>query len=118
MRHKQKGRKLGRKFQPRLALLRNLSISLLQYEKIKTTEAKAKEIKRMVDKIFSIAQKKNLAARRQIMSFLFNDAKIADKLFTNLLPRYDEKKRGGFTRIIRIGRRLGDNAPLVQIELV
>lgn len=118
MRHKQKGRKLGRPLQPRMALLRNLSISLLQYEKIKTTQAKASELKRIVDKIFVIAQKKDLAARRQLLSFLFNDAKTVDKVFTTLLPRYEATKKGGFTRIVKLGNRVGDHAPRVQIELV
>ncbi|MEI6221782.1 MAG: 50S ribosomal protein L17 [bacterium] len=119
MRHRQKARKLGRPAAPRIAMLKNLAISLLQYEKIKTTEAKAKEVKRAVDKIFSIAQKEDiLSARRALLAFLHNDQKTVEKLIAVLVPRYDKKKRGGFTRILKIGNRNGDNAPLVQIELV
>lgn len=101
-----------------MSLLRNLTISLLQYEKIKTTEARAKEIRRIADKLLAVAQAKDLSARRYLLSFLYNDAKTVDKVFTTLMSRYAANKRSGFTRIIKLGNRLGDNSPLVQIELV
>ncbi len=117
MRHKLKGRKLGRPAQPRMAMLKNLAISLLQYEKIVTTEPKAKELRRIIDRIFAKAKKQDLNARRLLISFLFNNAKVVDKVFSVLLPRFDQNKSGGYTRMYKVGFRPGDNAPKVQIEL-
>jgi large subunit ribosomal protein L17 len=117
MRHKSKGKKLGRPFQPRMAMLKNMVISLLQYEKIVTTEPKAKELKRMTDRLLAKAKTNDIAARRGLIAFLFNNAKVVDKIYTVLMPRFDKQKSGGYTRIYKLGIRPGDGTPTVQIEL-
>jgi large subunit ribosomal protein L17 len=116
MRHKVAGRKLGRPSAHRKALYRNLVTDLLNYEKITSTEAKAKEIRSMAEKMITLGKVGGLNSRRQALSFIL-DKKIADKVFNELAPRYTERP-GGYTRIIKLGPRLGDGAPMVQIELV
>lgn len=117
MRHHHKGKKLGRPFQPRMALLRSLLRSLILHERIQTTESKAKELKRVADRIFAKAKKQGLSSRRQVLAFLHNDALTTDKLFSLLSPRFDDEKQSGFVRIIKVGNRSGDNARIVQVEL-
>ena len=116
MRHQKSGRHFNRDHNARKALLRNLSTSLLEYGRITTTEAKAKELRRWVDRLITEAKADDLAARRRVARDISQD-EVADKLFSNLMPRLRERP-GGYTRIIRKGSRLGDAAPMVVIELV
>ncbi len=116
MRHRVAGRKLGRPTDHRLALFRNLVMDLLRYEKIRTTEAKAKEVRQLAEQMITKAKSGGLHERRQVLAQLY-DPQVVEKLFTTLAPRFQERP-GGYTRIIRIGPRKGDAAPLVQLELV
>lgn len=116
MRHRVAGRKLGRPTDHRLALYRNLTTDLLRYEKIRTTEAKAKEVKRLAEEMITKAKGGDLHARRQALSTLY-DPEVVEKLFSTLAPRFQERP-GGYTRIIKIGPRKGDAALVVQLELV
>jgi large subunit ribosomal protein L17 len=116
MRHQVAGRKLGRSSAHRKALFRNLVTDLLNYEKITSTEAKAKEIRSLAEKMITLGKEGGLNSRRQALSFIL-DKKIADKVFNELAPRYAERP-GGYTRLIKLGPRLGDGAPMVRIELV
>jgi large subunit ribosomal protein L17 len=116
MRHNVAGRKLGRDSAHRKALYRNLVTDLLNYEKITTTEAKAKEVRSLAEKMITLGKEGSLHARRRALTYILDD-KIADKVFVNLAPRYAERP-GGYTRIIKLGPRLGDGAPMVKLELV
>ena len=116
MRHKVAGRKLGRSSAHRKALYRNLVTDLLNYEKITTTEAKAKEIRSLAERMITLGKEGELNSRRRALSFIL-DKKVTEKIFNELAPRYAER-RGGYTRITRLGPRLGDWAPMAQIELV
>ncbi len=116
MRHRVAGRKLGRPTDHRLALYRNLTTDLLRYEKVRTTEAKAKEVRRLAEEMITKAKGGELHDRRQAMAELY-DADVVEKLFGTLAPRFQERP-GGYTRMIKIGPRKGDAAPMVQLELV
>jgi large subunit ribosomal protein L17 len=116
MRHQIAGRKLGRSSAHRKALHRNLVTDLLNYERITSTEAKAKEIRSLAEKMITLGKEGGLNSRRQALSFIL-DKKIADKVFNELAPRYAERP-GGYTRLIKLGPRLGDGAPMARIELV
>jgi large subunit ribosomal protein L17 len=116
MRHLKSGRHFNRDTKARKALMRNLCTSLLQHGRITTTEAKAKELRRWVDRLITEAKADDLAARRRVAREISQD-EVADKLFSNLMPRLRDRP-GGYTRIIRRGNRLGDAAPMVIIELV
>ncbi|HLC29881.1 MAG TPA: 50S ribosomal protein L17 [Dehalococcoidia bacterium] len=116
MRHGIAGRKLSRHTGHRMALYRNLVTDLIRHEKLKTTEPKAKEVKSMAERVITLGKKGSLHARRQALAFLY-DVKMVDKLFHVLAQRYSERP-GGYTRIVKIGIRKGDAAPLVQLELV
>lgn len=116
MRHKMAGRSLSVSTGHRKALFRNLVTDLLAYEKIKTTEAKAKEIRGIVEKMITLGRDGGLNARRQLLAFIY-DKKVVDKVFNDLAQRYAERA-GGYTRITRLGRRLGDGASMVKLELV
>ena len=116
MRHKVAGRKLGRSSSHRRALYRNLVTDLLNYEKITTTEAKAKEVRGLTEKMITLGKEGGLHSRRQALSFIL-DKKVTEKLFTDLAPKYGERA-GGYTRIIKLGPRLGDGADMVRLELV
>jgi len=116
MRHKVGGRKLGRSTAHRKALYRNLVTDLLGYEGITTTEAKAKEMRGLAEKMITLGKEGNLASRRRILAYVM-DKKIVDKIFSDLAPRYSERP-GGYTRITKLGPRLGDGAAMVRIELV
>lgn len=116
MRHLKEGRKLNRTSSHRKALLRNLVTSLLEFEKIETTDAKAKELRKVADKMITWGKRGDLHARRQALGVI-NNKKIVQKLFNDIAPRFRERK-GGYTRIIKSGRRKGDNAPLSIIELM
>jgi large subunit ribosomal protein L17 len=97
-------------------VLRNSVTSLLDKEKIVTTETRAKEIKRLADKMITLGKRGDLHARRQAMSYLTSET-VVYKLFNDLAPRYEERQ-GGYTRIIKMGNRRGDGAPMAVLELV
>jgi len=116
MRHRVAGRKLDISTGHRRLLYRNLVTDLLGYEKIVTTEAKAKEVRSLAEKMITLGKESGLNSRRQALSYILNKA-VVDKVFTELAPRYAER-HGGYTRIVKLGPRLGDGAPMVQLELV
>ena len=115
MRKRKKGRKLNREIGQRRALLKTLASSLLWREKIKTTEAKAKEVSGFVEKLITVAKKKDLASQRRLACFF--SPTLVKKLITELGPRYKARK-GGYTSIIKLGRRQSDGAKMAFIELV
>jgi|BEDMetMinimDraft_2_1075160.scaffolds.fasta_scaffold05282_3 large subunit ribosomal protein L17 len=116
MKHLKSGKRLSRPTGHRNMLLRNLSISLLDKGKIVTTEAKAKELRRHIEKIITIAKVDNFNTRRKVARFI-HDEKTLKALFTEIAPRYSDRP-GGYTRIIHKGFRAGDGAELVVVELV
>jgi len=116
MRHRKKEKILDRKKDQRRALLRGLATSLILYEKIKTTEAKAKAIKPIVEKLITKGKKHDLNTRRELLKYLYLK-NAAKKVLEELSPRYKERK-GGYLRIIKLGQRQGDAAKIVQIEFV
>ncbi|MFQ5826444.1 MAG: 50S ribosomal protein L17 [Dehalococcoidia bacterium] len=116
MRHRVAGRKLSRPTGHRMALYRNLVTDLLRYEKITTTEAKAKEVRGLAEKMITLGKEGGLNARRRALAFIL-DKKVVEKVFTDLAPRYAERP-GGYTRITKLGPRLGDGASVARLELV
>ncbi len=116
MRHRVAGRKLSRSKGHRRALYRNLVTDLLRCEKIVTTEAKGKEVRSLAEKVITLGKQGSLHSRRQALSFVL-DKGVVDKVFSDIGPRYAERQ-GGYTRLTKLGPRLGDNAPMVQLELV
>jgi len=115
-------RKLGRTTDTRLALFRNLASDLIVNERIETTEAKAKDLKRIVDKMITLGKRGDLHARRQAASFLYNkeadeETNVIQKLFDDVAKRYEERQ-GGYTRVLKLGERQGDGSKMVIIELV
>lgn len=116
MRHNNAGRRLGRTTSHRIAMFRNMVTSFLNHERITTTDAKAKELRSIAEKMITLGKKGDLHAMRQAASYI-RDKKVVTKLFTTIAPRYAERA-GGYTRIIKLGIRPGDNAPLSVIELV
>ena len=117
-------RKLGRTSAQRKALLRDLATDLIIHERIETTEARAKELRSVVDKMITLGKRGDLHARRQAAAFIRNEVADAEKgtdalqkLFADVAPRYEERQ-GGYTRILKVGPRRGDGAPVVVIELV
>ena len=112
----QKGRRLGRDSGARLALFRGLVSSLIVEERISTTASKAKEAKKVADRVIDLALRNDLHARRQIARVL-SDRGVVRRLFDTVAPRY-QKGRGGYTRLIRTGHRRGDAAPMALLELV
>lgn len=116
MAHRVKGRKLGRPTDHRLAMFRNQVTSLLRHEKIITTHAKAKEVRGFAERMITLGKRGDLNARRQALRFIY-DTDIVGKLFTELGPRYSSRP-GGYTRIVKLGPRLGDAARMAQLELV
>jgi large subunit ribosomal protein L17 len=116
MRHRVKGKKLDRKKAPREAMLKNLASSIIIYEKVKTTEAKAKTVKPLLEKIITASIKGDLASRRELIRLLPQPMAVK-KAMEILAVRYKDKK-GGYLRIIKLGKRAGDSAEMVQIELV
>jgi large subunit ribosomal protein L17 len=115
--HRIGGRKLSRKQGPRLSLYKNLAVSVIRYERVKTTEAKAKEIRGRVERMITLAKRGDLAARRTVVSEFPNEPLVVTKLFDEIAPKYADRT-SGFTRIVKIGQRQGDAAEIVQIELV
>ena len=116
MKHNIKHRKLNRTSSHRKALLMNLSNSLIKHEQITTTLPKAKELRPFIEKIITLGKKGDLSARRKALSILQDD-KMTKKVFDVFSARYDERN-GGYTRIIKLGNRFGDNAPTAVIEFV
>ena len=116
MRHKLSHRKLNRTSSHRKAMFANMSSALIKHEQIRTTLAKAKELRPIVEKLITLGKKGSLHARRNAISKLSPDAYI-DKLFGEMAKRY-ENRNGGYTRIIKDGNRYGDSAPMAYIELV
>ena len=116
MRHGSGLRKLNRTSSHRLAMLRNMSVSLLRHEEITTTLPKAKELRRVVEPIITLGKKPSLANRRLAFDRL-RDRGIVSKLFDDLGPRY-AKRNGGYLRILKFGFRRGDNAPMALVELL
>ena len=116
MRHLKQGRKLGRTTAHRKALLRNLATALLEHERIVTTEPKAKELRRVADKLVTLGKRGNLHARRQALQVVQSNA-VVQKLFNEIAPRF-AGRQGGYTRILRLGYRPGDAAAMAVIELV
>lgn len=119
MRHLKRGRKLNRKASHRKALLRNLAASLIIHKRIKTTDAKAKELRRFVEPLITFAKQGTLHARRQVLRAIPGayGQSIADILFNEIAPQYTDRP-GGYTRIIKLGFRINDRAPVSLVELV
>jgi large subunit ribosomal protein L17 len=116
MRHRIAGRKLGRTTSHRWAMLRNLVTSLLEHEKVKTTDAKAKELRPLAEKMIGLGKRGDLHARRQVLAVV-RKAEVVRKLFDALSPRY-QSRNGGYTRIVKLGFRPGDGAPVSIVELI
>lgn len=116
MKHRVAGRRLDRTTEHRTAMFKNMVTSLLRHERIQTTTPKAKELKRIADKVITLGKKGTPHARRLAYREV-RDVEVLNKLFETLGPRF-EKRNGGYTRIIKLGRRVGDNAEVALIELV
>src|SRR5499426_408199 len=116
MRHRNEGRKLSRNTSHRRALLRNLVTSLLEHGRLMTTLPKAKEVRPLAEKMITLGKRDNLHARRQVQSYLMRDG-IAKTVFDTIAPRFADRK-GGYSRIIKLGNRKGDGADLAIIELL
>ncbi len=109
-------RKLGLRSDQRKAVFRNMVASLIKQERITTTESRAKEVRRIAEKMITLAKNGDLAARRQALEYLY-DKEAVHKLFETTGPRYQERN-GGYTRIMKVGYRRGDAAPMAILELV
>jgi large subunit ribosomal protein L17 len=116
VRHRKKGRQLGRQTKHRWALFRSLVTSLLEHERIETTETKAKEIRGFTDRMITLGKKGTLPARRQALAFI-RSKDVVSKLFSDVAVRFKDRP-GGYTRMVKTRRRVGDAAKLVAIELV
>jgi large subunit ribosomal protein L17 len=116
MRHRKAGFKLGRLTAHRWALFRNLLVALFRHERITTTEAKAKAVRGLADRMITLAKQENLHARRQVLAMM-PETTVVRTLFDTIAARFGDR-HGGYTRIIKIGPRRGDAAPMVLLELV
>ncbi len=116
MRHRKVGKILSRPAASRNAMLRNLAASIVLHEKVKTTEAKAKTVRPLVERAITTGKKPTLASRRKLLAFFYTEHPV-NKILEVLGPRYAERK-GGYTRIIKLGSRKNDGADVVRIELV
>ena len=116
MRHRQSGRKLNRTSSHRKSLFKNMAQALLKHEQIVTTLPKAKELKRVVEKLITLGKKGNLHSRRLAFNQI-RDKDMVSKLFDNIAKRYSDRN-GGYTRVLKAGFRYGDSAPMAVIELV
>lgn len=116
MRHKTSGRSFSRPTSHRVMMYRNLVTDLIKYERIVTTEAKAKEVRGFAEHIITLGKEGSLNSRREVLAFI-NDKKVYDKLFEEIAPKYAQRS-GGYVRLVKIGQRAGDAAPTVQLELV
>jgi len=115
MMHHRKGRKFGRESNARTALIKGLLLALIERESITTTEAKAKEIRPRIEKMVTKAMEDTLSNKRIILSRLYNNTKAMKKIFSDIAPRF-KGTQGGYTRIIKIGRRVGDASKMAVIE--
>ena len=116
MRHRKQGRRFNRTSSHRTAMFRNMAAALIKHEQIKTTLPKAKELRRVVDRLITLGKRGDLHARRQVLVSI-PDSALVDKLFTTLSERYADRA-GGYTRVLRKGHRYGDAAEMAFIELV
>jgi large subunit ribosomal protein L17 len=116
MRHHKAGRKLGRDSAHRKALYANLASALIEHGRIRTTQAKAKEVRPIVEEMITLGKRGDVSAHRQAVAFLRSKS-VAHKLFAEVAPRFADRP-GGYTRIVRIGPRAGDAAPMAYLELV
>ena len=116
MRHRQAGRKLNRTSSHRKSLFKNMAQALIKHEQIVTTLPKAKELKRVIEKLITLGKKSNLHARRLAFNQI-RDKEMVSKLFGILAPRYSDRS-GGYSRVLKAGYRTGDDAPMAVIELV
>ena len=116
MRHKVKGRKFDRPGDERAALFRSLVKDLVRHERLKTTEAKAKEVRPIAERMITLGKDGTLHARRQALAYI-NDKDVVKKLFDDVAPRFASRP-GGYTRIVKLGPRNGDGALMAQLELV
>jgi large subunit ribosomal protein L17 len=116
VRHRKSGRKLGRDSAQRKALYSNLAGALIEHGRIKTTEAKAKEVRPIVEEMITLGKRGDVAAHRHAVAFLRSKA-VAHRLFSEVAPRFADRP-GGYTRIVKIGPRQGDAALMVYLELV
>jgi large subunit ribosomal protein L17 len=116
MKHRRAGRKLGRDSAHRKALYANLASALIEHGRIKTTEAKAKEVRPIVEEMITLGKRGDVAAHRQAVAFLRSKS-VAHVLFAEIAPRFADRP-GGYTRVVKIGPRQGDAAPMAYLELV
>jgi large subunit ribosomal protein L17 len=116
MRHQAHHGRLGVQPSHRRAMIRNMVTSLLKHERIKTTKTRAKEVRRYAEKMITLAKKETLAAKRDVLGFV-REREVVNKLFKTLIYRYSQRK-GGYTRILKLGYRAGDGADMVFLELV
>ena|SRR6185369_1958417 len=116
MRHNKSGRRLGRTTSHRVAMFRNMVTSFFNHERITTTDAKAKELRSIADKMITLGKRGDLHAMRQAAAYI-REKSVVTKLFATIAPRYADRP-GGYTRIVKLGLRPGDNASLAMIELV
>ncbi len=116
MRHRMGLRKLGRPTDHRLSMIRNQITDLLRYEKIRTTEAKARELRREAEKVITLSKTNDVHHRRLALTKVF-DPRVVQKLFDELAPRFADRP-GGYTRLIKLMPRKSDGAPMAQVELV
>ena len=116
MRHRVRGRKLNRTSSHRKAMFANMAVALIKHEQIKTTLPKAKDLRRVVERLITLGKRGDLHARRQALSIL-QDTGLTEKLFSTLATRYADRN-GGYTRVVKAGLRYGDAAPMAIIELV
>ena len=117
MRHQKTRHKLSRTASHRKALLRNLCKEVIEHERIKTSEAKAKAVKPEIEQLITLAKQGTLASRRRIIAELPNEPLVIDKLINEIAPKYGDRN-SGYTRLVKLGLRNGDAAPMVQLELV
>ena len=110
-------RKLGRDNKHRRSMLATLTKQVIMNERIQTTDTRAKEVRKSVDKMITLGKRGDLVSRRNALAFLHNDTKVVDKIFNDLAKRY-EKRDGGYTRILKVDERRGDGALISIIELV
>jgi len=116
MRHRKGNTKLGRRSDHRMAMFKNLVTALFRHERVLTTEAKAKAIRALADEMVTLAKRENLHARRQALTMI-QDVQVVGRLFDTIAARFADR-HGGYTRIVRVGPRPGDAAPMVFLELV
>ena len=116
MRHHRSGKKLGRDSAHRKALYANLTASLIEHGRIRTTETKAKAVRPIAEKIVTLGREGTIHARRQVLAYI-RSQEVTHKLFSEVAPRFNDRP-GGYTRIVKLGPRQGDSAPMAYLELV